>query len=176
MDDRNTYFRIVELWVRYKSIYPDSNPSAFIITELTGKPYSGQEPDNAVEVMEVVGKIKGFAPLSLEERNRIAVEATMEMPGFLPNRPAVNPASGLKIMAVLTWIGYGLGIFSMLHSGFSWWVLGFIIAFWWAGGAARMASQKQRVKPGPSWKMPAHIGIHIATFIGLLIVSIKHIT
>lgn len=175
MDERDIYYRVVELWVHYKSLYPESNPSAFIINELTGQSFTGQEPKTAVEVMEIVGKIQGLPPLSEDERNRIAVEASMKIPGFSPNNGGFNPLTGVAIMSALKWIGYGLGLFSIFYAGFSWWVIGFIIAFWWAGGAARMAKQKQRIEPGPSWEMPAHIIIHLATFIGLIIVSIKHI-
>ncbi|MBK6932917.1 MAG: hypothetical protein IPH12_19430 [Saprospirales bacterium] len=87
----------------------------------------------------------------------------------------ISPLAAVGIMSVLKWLGYGLGWFSIFYSGLSWWVMGFIIAFWWAGGAARMATQKQQTEPGPRWEMPAHIIIHIATFIGLIFTSIRHL-
>ena len=175
MENYNIYTRVVELWVLHKQMYPESNPSALIIQELTGQTYTGQEPKNAVEVMDVVGRIKGLPPLSEQERNIIAVQAGSQIPGLFPNQKGISPLAAVGIMAVLKWFGYGLGLFSILYSGFSWWVMGFIIAFWWAGGAARMAAQKQRIEPGPSWEMPAHTIIHIATFIGLIFTSIRHI-
>ncbi|MBV6427297.1 MAG: hypothetical protein KIPDCIKN_01813 [Haliscomenobacter sp.] len=175
MEERNIYSRIVELWVLHKQMYPESNPSAFIIHDLTGQTYSGSEPKTAVEVMEVIGKIKGFAPLSEQERNLIAIEASRKIPGLSPNNKGISPLAAVGIMTGLKWLGNGLGWFSILYSGWSWWVIGFIIAFWWAGGAARMAAQKQQIEPGPSWEMPAHTIIHIATFIGLISTSIRHI-
>ncbi|MBK6932921.1 MAG: hypothetical protein IPH12_19450 [Saprospirales bacterium] len=90
MESRIVYNRVVELWVLHKQMFPENNPSTFIIHELTGQTYSGQEPKTAVEVMKVVGKIKGFPPLSEQERNLIVIEASRNIPRLSPNKRGIS--------------------------------------------------------------------------------------
>jgi hypothetical protein len=70
--------------------------------------------------------------------------------------------------------GYILGLVSMGYAGFSWLILSLIIGTWWARGAITMCIQKHDIEGGPSWEMPAHIGIHLVLLISLFVFSIRH--
>ena len=71
--------------------------------------------------------------------------------------------------------GYTLGLISLGYAGFSWLILLLMFGTWQARGAITMCIQKQDIEGGPSWEMPAHIGVHLVLLISLYVFSLRHL-
>ena len=171
---KDIHARAVELWVHRKRVEPDSNPSAAIIFALTDstRPSNVPEPENTVELCEAINQIKGWPPLNDGERK--AIDAA----GILAYEAQERGSGSINQVLKLIWanrIGYLLGCVALIVAGFSWWILGLLVATWWAMGAARMCVQFQRTEGRPSWELPVHILIHMACLVGLYAISIYRI-
>ena len=169
-----THKSAIEMWVFSKLNNSETNPSLVILEHLTGQiPILNSEPENTVQLCQKINEIQGLEDLTEDEK--------MEIQKYGIQVVEKNKGSKNRMMAKalwlrwLNWIGYILGAISIGVGGFSWWVLGFGIGTWWAHGAAKMASQKQRHEPGPAWEMPAHIIIHLIALLGLIGFSIYNI-
>lgn len=163
--------RAVQMWVFSKLENKESNPSIVIIEHLigTGSPLTNL-PGSTVELCQKINELQGLADLTEDEKLDIQKYGVQVV---ISNDKSKNKMLAQPLMLVwLNRIGYLLGLVSILVGGFTWWIAVFGIGTWWAFGAAKLASQKQRSDPGPSWEMPAHLIIHILALCGLFGFSI----
>ena len=79
------------------------------------------------------------------------------------------------ILILPQYLVYALGFFSLAISGFSWLIVGLIIAVWWARGAITMCMQKQELEGGPGWEFPLHVIVHVVLMLALCGFSFAHI-
>lgn len=171
MGIHESYKRILQLWIIAKDKDKDGNPSHFIYQQITGEvPDFETEPQNAIELCEVVGEKLGYEKLSEQDEIDISTYAALlykDKDKFI--KRAVFQAYFKKI---INWIAYVLGILSLVIGGLNWWIIGFIVGTFWSNGAANLAAKKQRTEPGPKWVMPFHIIIYLIALVGLIVFSV----
>lgn len=174
MGINESYKRVLELWLLAKDKDKEGNPSRFIYQQITGQiPDFDTEPQNAIELCEVVSEKMGFEKLS--EQNKVDISTFAAL--LLKDKEKIINRTVFKayLKKTINWIAYAFGIVSIIIGGISWWIIGFIIGTFWANGAANLAAQKQRTEPGPKWEMPAHIFIHLIAVLGLIGFSIYNL-
>jgi hypothetical protein len=171
---KDIHKRAVEMWVTSKDINLDVNPAYFIIEQLTGnKPDLGNEPQNTVELCQVINDLNGWG--SLSENEKLEIQSYGLILLNKSKKSKLEKLFNYNALKLVNWLGYLLGLISIIIGGFTWWIIGLGIGTWWATGAAKMASQKLETEPGYSWEMPVHIIIHLLALIGLIVFSIYNL-
>lgn len=111
--------RAMELLILSKEKDKELNPSSFIYEQLTGQIASfDTEPANAIELCEKINEINGGEPLTEKDKVDLGTYGAILFANkekFVKN--TLHQASFLKIF---NWIGYILGIVSLVIGGLSW--------------------------------------------------------
>ena len=145
------------------------NPSHFILSQIFDESQSPpQTITNMVELCRFVNEKQGIGPLTNEDEEKIQMYGILLWREFETNSGMVK---WLNWKIIVQNASYGIGLGSILYVGFNWWIVAFMIATWWANGAAKMAAQKPEKK---SWEMTAHMIIHLLALLGLLGFSVQN--
>ena len=161
------------IWLKLNK--PDVEPSAGIAFTLLNKtiPEGTREPQSAVELCALLNEMSGLPPPTEEEQKDIDVYCLIAYQSQKAGRSSIDWARRLsyatQIPSYANWIGYVSGSGVILSSGFSGWILGFMLATRYAQGAALMAVQMVRAGDYTERKLLANIAIHIASLLALYV-------
>lgn len=164
----------IGLWILSKHRDPDSNPAHGIYFAITEErwPSGITEVTNAIDLCDLLSLTFGHQPLSDEERKALKAKAI-----YLYQQYEAG-GGPLRFYSYLTWanrIAYLLAATALVVSGFSWWVVGLVVAVFMCFGAARTAARMAKQEPRPSWEVPVIGAMHLASLIGLYTISILHL-
>ena len=171
---RELHESAILLWIDAKKRDSQSNPAHGVFFALTMEtwPVGVAEVSNAIDLCDVLSEAMGQPRLTEEQRRALNATAVILLAQY---------ESGLSLFHVsrfLKWptrIAYLLGASAQLHSGFSWWVAGLMVATWLCFGAAKTAARMSKEELRPAWELPLIGWMHIAALIALVVAAFLHI-
>jgi hypothetical protein len=168
---RNIHKRAIELWVVSKIQNKKFNPAPFILSQLTGQSQCPGEPQNAVQLCEIINDVRGF--------DRFTHDDLQEIQNYCRAIFEAEKGSRMSTTDWLNWTGYLLAPVSIAIGGFSWWILGFAIATWWANGALALAAERQGAEKSlecpPAQETSVQFILHVLALGGLIGFSIYNV-
>jgi len=165
--------RAILQWFYSKRKETDPNPSIIIIKQLTGISIpSENQPKNVEELCEKINELTEIPSLSEIEKKGIQ-QYLIELVFNPPSKISFFAKTGF--LKILNYLGYSIGVMSLIVAGFSWWIIGLSYATWLAHGATKVAFANKNKEFVKSWELPVHMILHFSALTGLIVFSFYRI-